>query len=338
MAYNQNSGYGSAMLSAIHSAIWGTFWNVFVVLNSSDTDEGNYQTMQQLFIPDTNWRVRFYTSLASAYAATESNNNDVIILDSNSTHTLTSMLTISNNRVHFIWLDYLLWLRRRYWQRTKVSLGVTTAATDIGTVKVTGVGCSFRGIKFMNSNTVAQWIYCFVDWWEYTYLDSCEIYKETDLDVTGAAELVANWDSSYYKDCYIGSTANEIVGAIIRPCVTVTGELAWTWKKLRDTTFEWCIFARKCWNVANRFVYGANATDVERFLLLKWCQFISNPLGAATPAVWVDFGAWQTQWWVLIDQNCSAMDVTVLGATGEGIYTLAPSSPTYATSWLAVAS
>ena len=338
MAFNKNTWYWQAMLSWISAAIGWPVGNVFYVANSSDTDEWNYQRMQEIFTPDNNWKVRFYTSLASAYSATESNNNDVIILDSNSTHTLTSMLTVSNNRVHFIGLDYLLWLRRRYGQRTKVSLGVTTAATDIGTISVTGVWCSFRGIKFMNSNTVAQWIYCFVDWWEYTYVESCEIYKSTDLDVTWAAELVANWDSSHYKDCYIGSTANEIVGAIIRPCVTVTGWLAWTWKKLRDTTFEWCIFARKCWNVANRFIYGANATDVERFLLIKGCQFISNPLWAATPAVWVDFGAWQTQWGVLIDQNCSAMDVTVLGATWEGIYTLAPSSPTYATSWLAVSS
>ena len=90
-----------------------------------------------MFTPDNDGRVRFYTSLATAYAATESNNNDVIILDSNSTHTLTAMLTVANNRVHFFGLDHLLGIRRRYGQRTKVSLGVTTAATDIGTIKVT---------------------------------------------------------------------------------------------------------------------------------------------------------------------------------------------------------
>lgn len=102
MSRNQNAGYGQAMLHAIYSAIGGTFGNVFVVMNSSDTDEGNYQHMQDVFREDGDARVRFYTSLASAYAATESNNNDVIILDGNSTHQLTSMLTVSNNRVHFV--------------------------------------------------------------------------------------------------------------------------------------------------------------------------------------------------------------------------------------------
>jgi hypothetical protein len=338
MSWNKNSGYGRAMLDGIYAALGGAFGNVFVVLDPDDYDESNFQHIQEIFGQDEDGRVRFFTSLDSAVDATESNNNDVIVLDGNSTHTLTEMLTVSNNRVHLVGLDYLLGIHRRVGQSTKVSLGVTTTATDIGTVKVTGVRCSFRGIKFINENTVAEGIYCFADGGEYTYMEDCEIYKSTDLDVTGAAELVANGDSSHYKNCWIGSLANEISGAVIRPCVTVTGGLAGTGKKLRDTTFEDCIFARKCGDVANRFVYGANATDVERMLLFKGCGFISNILGAATPALGVDFGSAQTQGQVIIDQNCYSVDVTALGATGESIYTLAPSSPTYATSGKAVAS
>lgn len=338
MIYNQNAGYGRAMLDAIHSAIGGTFGNVFIVMNSSDSDEGNFQHLQELFRNDSEGRVRFYTSLASAYEATESNNNDVIILDGNSTHTLSSMLTVAKNRVHFIGLDSLLGIHRDKGQSTKVSLGITTAATDLGTVKVTGVRCSFRGIKFVNNNTVAQGIYSFLDGGEYTYVEDCEIYKSTDLNVTGAAELVLNGDSSIYKNCFIGSTANAISGAIIRPCVTVTGGLAGSGKKCRDVRFIGCTFARKAGNVANRFVYGANATDVERMLTFEGCRFFNNPLSAATPAIAIDFGAAQTQGGVLVDQNCSSVDVTVVGATGEGVYTLSPDSPTYATSGIAVAS
>jgi hypothetical protein len=71
-------------------------------MNSSDTDEKNYQHMQDLFPVDTDGRVRFYTDLATAYEEAESNNNDVIILDGNSTHALTAQLTIDKNRVHFV--------------------------------------------------------------------------------------------------------------------------------------------------------------------------------------------------------------------------------------------
>lgn len=314
---NKNAGYGRAMFDAIHAAVGGTFGNVFVVVDPDDTDEGNYQHLQEIFSTDFEGRVRFYTSLSSANSATESNNNDVVILDGNSTHELTEMLTVSNNRVHFIGLDYLLGIHRRYGQSTKVSLGVTTETTDIATLEVTGVRCSFRGIKFLNSNTVDEGIYAVVDAGEYTYFEDCEFYKSTDLDQTGAAELVANGDSSHYKNCWIGSTANEISGAVIRPCVLVTGGIV-TGKKARDVTFEDCIFARKTGNAANRFIYGANATDVERMMLLKDCLLYNNPLGTADADYGIAFGASQTEGSVIL-KDCSSVGVTNLSAT-TGVY------------------
>lgn len=320
--YNQNSGYGQALLHAVRSAV-PAFGRIFIVMDPDDTDEENYQRLQDIFASDPNGVVRFFTSLSDAYAETESNNNDVIVLDGNSTHTLTSMLTVSNNRVHFIGLDYLMGTKRRYGHSTKVSLGVTTAATDVATIKVTGVRCTFRGIKFINNNTVAEGIYCFLDAGEYTYVENCEIYKSTDLDVTGAAELVANGDSSHYKGCYIGSTANAISGAIIRPCVLVTGGIV-SGKKARDVTFEDCIFARKCGNAANRLVYGANATDVERLMYFKDCLFYNNLLAAADPDEGIDFGAAQTEGSVIL-KGCASVSITAL-ATQTGIFSADPAS------------
>lgn len=319
MNFNQNSGYGSAILHAIHSAV-PTFGNVFVVFDPDDTDEANYWNIHDVFRTDSLGKIRFYTSLSDANDATESNNNDVVVLDANSTHTLTAMLTVSNSRVHFFGLEHLLGIRRWHGQRTKVSLGVTTATTDIGTIQVTGVGCSFHGIKFLNSNTVDEGIYCFVDAGEYTYVENCEIYKSTDLDVTGAAELVANGDSSTYKNCYIGSTVNAISGAILRPCVLMTGGIV-SGKKARDVIFENCIFARKAGNTGNRFVYGANATDVERLCIFDRCLFWNAKLAAATPAQNVAFGATQTQGEVLL-RDCGAQNAGTAMSTTTGVFVL----------------
>lgn len=320
--YNQNSGFGQALLNAVHSAV-PTFGNIFVVLNSSDTDEENYRRMQEVFRVDPRGKVRFFTSLASAYAATESNNNDVIVLDGNSTHTLTAMLTVSNSRVHFVGLDWLLGVRRRYGQSTKVSLGITGVAANIATIKNTGVRNSFRGIKFINDDTVAQSLYTFADAGEYTYMENCEIYKSTKFDTTGCAELVANGDSSHYKDCYIGTTVTAVSGSIIRPCVTFSRELAATGAVARDVTFENCIFARKCGDTANRFVYGAEATAIERMGLFKNCYFWNAVLASATPAQNVAFGASLTDGSVLLD-NCVAMKGATAMSTTTGVFVNGP--------------
>lgn len=320
--YNQNSGYGESLLTAVHSAV-PTFGRVLVVLDPDDTAGERYQRLQEVFKNDPEGRVRFFTDLATAYAEVESNNNDVIVLDGNSTHLLTSMLTVAKNRVHFVGLDWLMGVRRCYGQSTKVQLGVTTAAADIATIKNTGVRNSFRGIKFINANTVTEGIYCFADGGEYTYMKNCEIYKETDLDQTGAAELVANGDSSHYKDCYIGSTVNAISGAIIRPCVTFSSGLANSGAVARDVTFENCIFARKCGDTANRFVYGAEATSVERLGLFKNCIFWNTALATATPAQNVAFGASLTDGSVLLD-NCVAMKGATAMSTTTGVFVNGP--------------
>ena len=233
--FNQNSGYGAALFKALHAAV-PTLGRLFIVMNSSDTGEENYQRVQEVFRPDPLGKIRFYNDLEEAASDIQSDNNDALILDGNSTHTLSAMLSLTQNRVHLIGLDWLLGIRRAYGQSTKISLGVTTAATDLGTVSITGTRCTMRGIKVINGNTVAEGLYGVLDGGEYTYLENCEIYKSTDLDVTGAAELVANGDSSNYINCYIGSTVNAIAGAIIRPCFTMSRELAGTGKVARRRT------------------------------------------------------------------------------------------------------
>lgn len=333
MSWNQNSGYGRALLNAVASAI-PTFGNIFVVFNSSDTDEANYGITQQVFVNDTDGRVRFFTDLATAYAATESNNNDVIVLDGNSTHTLTSMLTVSNSRVHFVGLDYLLGNSRSYGQSSKVSLTATTGATNIATIKNTGVRNSFRGIKFMNASTVTEGIYCFVDGGEYTYMENCEIYKSTDLDVTASAEFVCNADSPTYVNCTFGSLADPRSGAVIRANVLFTKELAGTGLVTRDATFKNCNFWIQCTNSAQRFVYGANATDIERVAKFDNCDFICNGASTAIPAQNVAFGATLTVGAVLL-KNCSSVLASTAMSTTTGVFVDSP-VPAAATSGISV--
>jgi hypothetical protein len=303
--------------------------NIYVVFNSSDTAYVQYAKDWNHRYPDGTEVV--HTSLLSAYNAASSNRHDVILINGHNTHTLTAMLTVSKSRLHFYGMDAP---GRRYGQGAKVSLGVTTAATDIATIKNTGVRNSFHHIKFLNSNTVTEGIYCFADAGEYTFMEFCELYKSTDLDQTGAAELVANGDSSHYKDCYIGTTVDAISGAILRPCVTFSRGLANTGAVARDVTFENCIFARKCGDTGNRFVYGAEANAVERLCLFENCIFWNAALASATPAQNVAFGATQTDGSVLL-HNCSSIGAATAMSTTTGVFVDSP-VPAAATSGIAL--
>lgn len=315
---NGISSFGVPMLGGKFPSTTGTVFFVDYT-NGSDGNTGKSPT-------------KAFKTVSKAYSMATTNKDDVIALIGSASHVLTEMLTVSKNRVHFVGLDPT---GRYYGQNAKISLGVTTAATDIGTILNTGIRNSFTNIKFTNANTVTQGIYCFVEGGEYTVINGCEIYKETDLDQTGAAELVMNGDSAQVINCTIGSLANAIAGAIIRPNVLVTANIAGDGKVARDVLFDNCLFWKKGGHVNNRFVYAANATDVERMFLIQNSVFFNTKLATALPAQCVAAAAEQTQGFVLI-RNCTAINSTKLSTT-TGIY-IDGAVPTYATSGIAVAS
>jgi hypothetical protein len=269
-----------------------------------------------------------FKTLSAAYAACTTNNDDLIIIDGDSTVAETAMITWAKNRITVYGANG----GRMYGQAAKVSIGVTTAATDIALMTVTGVRNNFIGIKFISNNTVAEGLYTIAEGGEYTTYINCEFYKSTDLDDAGASEFLHNGDSTQFFNCTFGSSANETGN--IRANVLLTATLSG--KKCRDTYFDNCIFLGKADDTDKVFVYGANATDVERMLYMKDCLFINNVLGAGTPAHAVGFGAAQTQGTVIL-KNCTSVDCTVMAQAAVGIY-VDGAVPTFATTGVAVAS
>lgn len=199
MNYNQNSGYGQAMLTKLIGATTG---RTFVVM---DTTDGDRDKIQQLLKTDEYGQPRFYSTLAGAYAAADSNRNDVIILGAQGTHELDTMLTVSKSRVHFIGLDYLLSGGRETAQRSKVQLSTTgNAAAVAATISNSGAGNTYRGLKIMNSGTDAASVAAFIDSGEATLIEYSSIMKFTDLDQATVADFICRADSYTYKNVEFG--------------------------------------------------------------------------------------------------------------------------------------
>lgn len=317
-------------LNAKANGIPVTTGNLYFVIPASDSNYVEFYNKYQKTYADGTQAV--HNTIASAYAAVTSNRHDVIFLSANAAHAQTSMLSIAKNRVHFVGMG----LRGGAFglgARARVTMGVTTAATDLGVLQNTGVGNTFRNIKFDSSNTKAESIYSVVEAGEYAIYENCEFYKSTDLDVTGAAEVANNGDSAQWIRCTFGSTANQTSGAVIRPNMLLTGGIV-AGKKCRDNIIDDCLFLVKAGNTAAVRIYGANATDVERMLLIKNSVFMSNILGAATPAHAIGFGAAQTEGTVLL-KNCTSVDHTVMKQASMSIY-VDGAVPTHNTTGVAV--
>jgi hypothetical protein len=201
MSYNQNSGYGQGIISMVSQQV-PAFGKILVVFDPDDSDESNWQYMQQLMNVDDDGLVRFYTTLAAAYEAAESNNNDVILLDANSTHLLTTGIAWTKNRIHVIGMDGG---DRLVQQGAKVQNASTDTTAYV--IKVTGVRNSFRNVKFIQASTQATALSVMQEGGEGNLYKNCTFtFGVVDnLDLTTAHEVIAGSDSATYLNCNFGT-------------------------------------------------------------------------------------------------------------------------------------
>lgn len=267
-----------------------------------------------------------FKTIAYAYSQVTSNNNDVIVLSAYSNHVVTSMLTVSKNRVHFIGSGVGF---RKYGQRAKIYMGVTTATSDIAVVKNTGVGNTFANIKFDSENTLAQSLYTFAEGGEYTSFSNCEFYKGTIMDSDTAAEVILNGDSAQFYNCTFGSLATAVSGDKIRAAVRTNNGTVGSGLVCRDVLFDGCKFWKNAGGTTTAMVYISADADIERVMEFHDCQFIANHLGS-TPAVAIASAATLTAGQVLVTGDSCAHHCTKI-ATATGILSGLPAKVATAT-------
>ena len=250
-------------------------------------------------------------TVAAAYAKMTSDKYDVMVCVGKASHTISSMLTISKNRCIFVGVDGA---NRRYGQRTKWSMGVTTDTSDVFMVKNTGVGNVFMNIKFNNTNTLTQNKAAVGEGGEYTVYQNCEFYDATKLNSDTHAELVCNGDSAQFYGCTFGSLADAVSGDKVRPAVLLTKATVASGKVSRDVLFDNCKFWKKAGGTSTAMVKGG-ATDVERVMEFHDCQFIANVLGS-TPAVAIDVATLTVGEILLTGDTCATECTKIATATG----------------------
>lgn len=268
MAQNQNASYWRAMLDSIYAQV-PALGNVLVVVSWTNDSTSHIQHLQDLFTWDSDGRVRFFASLSDAYDAAESNNNDVIVLDAQSTHSLTAGIAITKNRINFIWFD---WGDRLVQQGAKIQLA--TAATTAYVIKNTWVRNTFKNIKFIQAATAGTWLTVVQEWWEGTVYKNCSmVFGVADnLGSTSAFELVAGSDSASYIDCTIGS--DTLLTSVARAVMSID-QVNGT-NEFKSNQFRNCTFNISSSSSTAAFIRLSAVWDILFSNLFDRCNFLAS--------------------------------------------------------------
>lgn len=251
---------------------------------------------------------------SAALAKVTDNNNDLIVIDGDSTIVETAMVANTKNRFTVMGVGGGV----KYGQGAKISSTITSGATNIATYKNTGGRVTHSNIKFIANNTVAEGIWGVAEGGEYAVYQNCEFYKSTDLDVTISAELLLNGDSSQFYGCTFGSLADTRVGTVIRPTVWLGKGVVGAGLVCRDVLFEDSLFWVQASHTTSSMVHSPAATDVERQMLFKGCGFINNKAASAVPAQAISLAATLTVGQIVLDPTCYAANVTKV-STSTGV-------------------
>jgi hypothetical protein len=201
MNYNINSGYGQMLAVQLAASVGPIMGRILVVLEDSDPNVVQ-NIIKNIFTPDPDGNVRFFTTLEAAYAAATSNANDVILLSAHSTNAIATGIAWTKNRINVIGTDGG---GRLVQQGAKVEL--SGAVDSAYVLKVTGVRNSFRNIKLIQSSTHANALTTLQCGGEGNYYQNVSaVFGVVDnLDQATAYEVVMGEDSGTFIDCLFGT-------------------------------------------------------------------------------------------------------------------------------------
>lgn len=288
---------------------FSTFGTVFYV----DSDNGNDTTNDGLSMDSA------FATIAQAYSKTTTNKHDVIVLSAASAHTLTDELTIAKNRVHIVGTGFRE--GASLGQRSRITMGVTTGSA-IAAIQITGVGVTLNNLKITSADTLSTSLYCVADGGEFTILRNCWLEKNTDLDQTGAAELLCNGDTSTYIGCTIGNMIYQ--PSVARQNVLFTRETI-TGKVARSVTFDDCNFISFPAATTVSLMRTANANDIERFCIVKNSRFLAKASGS-TMAEAIAIASALTDGYIYLHDCFVDGGITNIATASSGVYSNQPNS------------
>ena len=251
------------LANQIAAAVGPVFGKVRVVISTSD-EQYKQNMLRQVFVPDPDGMVRFYTTIESAYAACTSNADDVIVLAGYANHEVAAGIAWSKSRIHVIGMDGGFRLTD---QGAKIHMGGAIATAYV--VNVTGTRNSFINIKFIQGSTAATALNVAIMGGEGNLYKNCSFIFEVanNLGGTTAQEVTIGEDSGTFIDCEFG--ADTLLTSAARQVMLVKTQTT----EMKSCRFRGCAFKISSSNAGATFIRLNATTDILFTNLFENCTF-----------------------------------------------------------------
>lgn len=257
-----------------------------------------------------------HITVASAYAATTSNRNDVVFMTP-STHTFTSVLTWANSNTHLIGAH-----SNSPWSNSTIIQH--TSGTAVSPVfDVTGSDCLIKNIHFIFGGSDAAQHLGLRNLGNGNMYENCWFEGPTNATQADDVEYYnvrVDGGGNYFKNCIFGTTASDTAFA---------SQLNFYGSAYR-TTFEDCTFYHQASATTARFITAASGTAISGSQFFKNCMFISWWSNHADQIAAALIGNWDAGQ-LIFDANCIFVGADAVAvASQQSVFLGAPTSAAHA--------
>jgi len=237
---------------------------IFWVMNTSDAGYVDFAKEHPTYEDGV---AAVYATVALAYAATTSNQNDTIALAGHGSHS-NAMITVAKNRVHFIGLDSG---ERLNSQGSKMVTPATSVAATIAVIKNTGTRNTYRNIKFIQNGTNAAQLNAFWDTGEGTLAKNCSFHHNTIITTASRCALKFGGDTCHYEKCQIGNSTVRKNVDNVAPLILDN--------PARYSYFIDCMFIQYSQKTTASCIDAPAANSVIGWIIFKNCFLLSASKG-----------------------------------------------------------
>jgi len=244
------------------SSIWGNTYFVDY-RNGSDTSNGLSKG-------------NAVKTLSTAYGKITSNNQDLVVVDGDSSVQEDGMITWAKNRSYVYGCGGGVYSGQGF-KLTQSTTG--KAAAIAANMTVTGVRCSFSNMKTINEGTDAASLAAVIDEGEAGVWSNVSYLKLSDLDQATVANFICRSDSAYMNKCEFGFDTLQLTADRNNFWIKHSGGTRCKGLKVHDCRFvkNGSVAANTGWQVA---VY--HTSSLAFYNEFKDCTFANALVGSTS--------------------------------------------------------
>jgi hypothetical protein len=211
-----------------------------------------------------------FNTFETAYAAVQSNRNDIIVPSTHGSHAVADEVNVAKNRFHVMSEDVYRGIDRKgKAQGAKITMAAAVDAAYVIDI-ASAVRTTWQGVKIINSSTQSSAVAALRLGGEGTYMKNCSVQMNAKLNAATTFDVVFGEDTGEFSHCTFGNDA------VLTSAARSVARIDAVNTPFKHNTFEDCSFIIASSDADAKLLSVADTAAVTFLNEMNNCSFLNT--------------------------------------------------------------